>query len=381
MPSYEINKIGSDLILKNKYGIYSKNELEYQLIAGHLTVKELSYAYYLTVYQMVHVLRSLGIVFRNSLNNTRVFDATMKPETHQMLLGTLLGDGYMTEPKAYQVAHSVFQMDYLYHKAECLNQFVATVGNRKMKTGESLFLWTYRHDLFKSYFDRFYSHGKIKKYITPESISGLDSRGLAYWYMDDGKYSDYGAYLCVGNITPDEGHCLIEYLKNVFSIEATFQTHNKKKNYYNLYIKAESRDHFFDLINPFVIDSMQYKIKGESPNKNFSENDLIKRHIDLCKKISRPIHYSGRCKNEILIALNDIEDPKTLFIKNIQNNMRLGEQVSSTKFRKIPSEEELKKMFFENKWTDTEVSEFTGYGRNRIASLRKFLNIPSKKGR
>jgi len=383
MPAFYIEKQGSDLILHNKYGIYSKNELEHQLQSGHLTMIELGQVYHLRKYQFTHIFRSLGILYRNNLNDTRIIDSTITPRMHQILLGTLLGDAYMTEPKSYSLTHSIYQMEYLYDVANNLNPFIATIGDRKLKLGESIFLWTYRHDVFIPYFNHFYSHGKSKKFLNAESIQGLDPIGLAYWYMDDGKFSEYGANLCVGNITSEEGSILIKYLKDTFNINSTFQNHDIKKGYHNIYIKAESRSHFFNLIEPHIVPSLSYKLSGDPPPKIFSEEAVIKKHAALCSISKRCIRYKGRdiITDEILKNKNNTSDYKQIFLDKIQDDIKNGRQISFTKFREVPSVEELRKMFIEKNMTDKQIAQCLGYGRHRIALLRHSLGIARRKCR
>ena len=129
---------------------------------------------------------------------------------HQVLLGTLLGDAFMTHPKYYQLGHGPSQFDYIYHVAERLHPFIATIGDRDTEcaTEKSLVFWTYRHSVFLDYFKRFYSMGKEKKFITKGSAYDLEDEGLAYWYMDDGKQAN-NLNFSVGNMSVAE----IEILK------------------------------------------------------------------------------------------------------------------------------------------------------------------------
>ena len=298
-----------DLILKNKYGIFSKRDLEAQLRDDLLTVKKLGERYQLKDYQMVHVLRTLDITFRNPVNDTRILDSFISPSLHQVLLGTLLGDGSMLTPKSYHVGHGLNQMDYCYHLAERMHQFVASFGDKdvKAKTKKSFEFWTYRHDVFKPYYERFYSRGKHKKYITDKSAFDLNPEGLAFWTMDDGKFNEYGYYLCVGKISPEEALVLVSLLKNNFNINSNIQAHLKEKGYYNLYIQAKSRARFIEIVSPYVIPSMAYKLKGESPPiVPFSIDDIIYRHRQLCKKANRCVGYSGEpeIENRFLLTYN-----------------------------------------------------------------------------
>jgi len=376
MSSFYTEQIGSDSILHNKYGIYSRNELEFQIYEGLLTIGELAQIYDLKEYQMVHVLRSLKISQRNNLNDIRTSSPFLTSHMHQVLLGTLLGDAYMKEPKRYQVAHSVNQIDYLYHIAFNLSPFISAIGYGRNNIGEFFFLWTHNHYLFIPYFEKFYSHGKAKKYLRKDIIYELDARGLAYWYMDDGKYNKYGAYLCVGNITFKEGEGFIIALKERFGLECTFQFHNIEKGHYNIYIKAESRKKFFALIEPFIIPSMSYKLKGESPPKTpFSRELVLNYHKDLCSKEKRPIYFSGQDFSEIIHRTS-----KELYIEKIRNDIITNKQISRTQFRVLPSEDVLREMFSNGK-TDQQIADQFKFGRNRIAAVRRSIGIPRKKYR
>ena len=316
--------INNDLQLHNKYGIYSKYELENQLKEGHLTIKEIAEIYGLKDYQMVHVFRTLGIVYRNNLNDTRVFSSEISPDMHQMLLGTLAGDAFMKNPKCYQLAHGINQVSYLYHCANVIAPFVSTVGYKESDKGNSFFMWTNRHSAFIPYFQRFYSHGKNKKFFTEESLYDLDARGLAYWWQDDGKHHDYGAYLCVGKITAEEGTVLIKLLERNFNINSTFQVQHEKKQHYNIYIKAESRNHFFSLIKPFVIPLMEYKEIGGSISKvPFNATDINILHEHLCERAARAVNFSGRTD-----ITTNVTGFKQDFIKQLQGSLALGLQVS-----------------------------------------------------
>ena len=143
------------------------------------------------------------------------------------------------------------------------------------------------------YFDRFYSHGKEKKYISERSAYDLEPEGLAYWFMDDGKFGEYGMNLCVGNISDEEGDLLVSLLYSKFDIVSTFQVHDAIRGYHNLYIKAKSRSRFIELIEPYIIPSMRYKLTGERYPKLYQKSDIAERHISYCKKVGRAVRFSG----------------------------------------------------------------------------------------
>jgi hypothetical protein len=290
---FKIEQTNDDIIFHNKYGEFSKNKLESQLINEHLTVKRLGILYDLNESQIIHVLRTLKITFRNKLENTRVIVFKIIPMMHQVLLGTLLGDGYMRGNNIYGLGHSINQMDYFYNVAENLNQLTSSISYKECKLGKSLELFTHHHSSLIPYFNRFYTKGKEKKFFTEESAYDLEPIGLAYWFMDDGKFDEYGFYLCVGNITQEEGTVLVNLLKNKFNLSSNMQIHDKNKGYHNIYIKAESRSHFISLIEPYIPDSMKYKLIGEPYPILKNPSEIIDRHSKYCYKINRQVNFHG----------------------------------------------------------------------------------------
>lgn len=381
MPALMVQKKGSDLVLTNKYGVYSKYELEKQLKEGHLTLEELANIYDLKKYQIVHILRSLKISHRNILGDTRIQDANITPSMHQTLLGTLLGDGYMRTDRMYSVGHGIHQLEYIYHIADRLCHYVSSIGDKDVPsvTKKSFELWTHSHENLIPYFHRFYPKGRAKKYITRAAIEGLSPEGLAYWYMDDGKYGDYGLSLCVGNISVEEGCVLISFLEDVFGLNVTFQTVDENKGYRVIYIKSESRSQFLNMIDPYVIPSMRYKMgDGDRPHISFSSEFIISLHKSLCMNAGRLVRYFGDEDISKQVRMTcSIEGFKERYIKRIRVKIKNGEQISKTSVRRAPSEHELKELLSQG-LTDTEIASRYGFGRNKIASLRKKMGISKK---
>ena len=376
MPAIFIEKQGPDLILHNKYGVFSKMELESHLKEHSLTINELSQAYGIKSFRIEHILDSLGITYRNSLNDTRISDPTITPSLHQLFLGTLLGDASMVNPKFYKVTHGMRQLPYTYHIAECLGSYVSTIHYKKEV--DAVEVYTNRHGNLIPYFNRFYSHGKKKKYMCEGVIHDIEPAGLAYWYMDDGKYSEYGAYLCVGNITVQEGDNLRCTLENKFNLFTTLQNHNIDKGYYNIYIKAESRNHFFELISPHIIESMRYKIVGDTYPDRYPVKSMVEFHLSLCDRIQMPVRFSGDdCVGKEIGEVCIIKDPKQVYIDDIKRGLKVGDFKSRVAIRKMPNEDILRQHFTEG-LTDDCIAQKYGFGRNTIASVRRSMGIPRK---
>lgn len=379
MPSFWLENINSDTILHNKYGVYSKKELEEQLKLGYLTVEELGDLYSLTPFQIVHVLRSLGITFRNTLSDTRIPQFIITPSMHQIILGTLLGDAYMKTDSSYMLGHSINQAEYFYNVAENLGQAIATVFYKKSTLGKSLGFWTNCHDLFKPYAMNFYSEGFHKKVLSETAFYDLGAQGLAYWYMDDGKYGDYDMTLCTGGFSEPEVKRLVQFLKIRFNISSNEFLHKSGENrYWYIRIKAESRLHFISLIEPYVVPSMKYKLTGDPYPLLIDESLIAQHHLNLCDKIKRPIRFTGNENIEKVIAERcNIVSEKTVFINRIVEKIKNKNQVSYTQIRTEPTMEELKNLL-EQGLNDSDIAKLYGFGRNRIAKLRRNMGIPKK---
>jgi len=375
----KLNEENGDLILKNKYGIFSKKEMEYQLKEGHFTFKELGNLYQLKPYQIKHLLSSLGIVEYNDVNDIRIYNPEISPSLHQMLLGTMLGDGSL-RPKMYIMGHGINQCKYCYHIAERLGEFISTFGDKNTggSTEKSFYFNTYSHSVFTPYFKKFYSRGKKKKYLTYEAVYELGPEGLAYWFMDDGKYNEYGFYLCTGNIDPiNEGEMLVKVLRGNFSINSNVQIANEKNKYYNIYINANSRSHFLELISPYVIDSMKYKLDGSKQEKFlFSKENIFPLHLHLCEISNRYINYSGDKDIENMVKQNiKILSKKDVFANSILNAIKNNEQIS---IPRKPIDNEKIKNLLKNGLGDSEIAELFNINRNTVGKIRRNLGFSKK---
>lgn len=135
----------------------------------------------------------------------------------------------------------------------------------KFRQRSSVWFRTYRHYSFKFYYDIFYcTSNSEKKKIVPKLIHRfLTPRALAYWFMDDGtfhedKYGNRQYYFSTQGFATHEQVRLVSALKNKFSLE--FNIHKDKKKY-RLYLKSEFREKFLEIIKPYILPSMIYKLK------------------------------------------------------------------------------------------------------------------------
>jgi len=117
--------------------------------------------------------------------------------------------------------------------------------------------WTYTS--FNWIHNIWYIHG-IK--IIPKCIGNyLTPLALAIWIMDEGSKVSNGLKLCTNSYTYSDCLLLVKVLNNNFSLKVSIQRiGNKSKDQYIIYIWKESMSLLRDIVNPYIIPEMKYKI-------------------------------------------------------------------------------------------------------------------------
>jgi len=79
--------------------------------------------------------------------------------------------------------------------------------------------------------------------------------------MDDGSKSDASLKFCTNCYTYNDCLFLIKVLNDKFLIKATIQSAGaKSRDQYIIYIKTESMPLLRELVSPYIIPEMKYKI-------------------------------------------------------------------------------------------------------------------------
>ena len=186
-----------------------------------------------------------------------------------ILIGTLLGDGTLElngQNVRLRIDHSMKQKDYVEWKhKEFFNLAPSGVRDFAQKincrTGK-----IYRHSKFDTFsniflneFYRMFYIGRRKR--VPNNIVKILKKplSLAVWFMDDGyKRNDCNALrISTDSFSIKEQELLLQCLKQNFKINA--KIHKKGKNW-NIYIPSSEAKEFCDIIKPYIIPSMEYKI-------------------------------------------------------------------------------------------------------------------------
>ena len=186
----------------------------------------------------------------------------------EVIIGCLLGDGYINSKSSvsgmFVMGHSITQEKWLLQKTEWLGNLINRKPYyieqiRKGTVNKGIYIYTRACKELKEIHSIFYKDG-IK--IIPKNIGDYFSKlSLAVLYQDDGychythngKYST--CYISTCAFDEDSINNLILLLKNKFDINSTLQKCNNV-----IAIAAKSKSKFIEIIKPFIIEDMKYKI-------------------------------------------------------------------------------------------------------------------------
>jgi hypothetical protein len=192
----------------------------------------------------------------------------MNKKDKNILLALSLGDGYLrSDNKAtLQIIHSLKQKEYIKYKADLLRKIlnknvIVQEFNNSGYPGVKILLY---HKYFKCLRRYLYKNGK--KYISKSVLSRmLDPQLIAIWYMDDGNIIHHkrngkihSREISLNTYCSEVEAILIqEWFISNFDI---FFRVAKDKNKYRLICNTKNAKKFALLVEPFLIESMKYKI-------------------------------------------------------------------------------------------------------------------------
>lgn len=193
------------------------------------------------------------------------------PEEKQVILGTILGDGWLGIPSSDRAtylafAHSAKQEEYIRWKALKLARFASPRGvrfsPRTAEAGGKLYdayeFWTRSCPYFMELERIVYRKvsGRRIKVISEEVQAGLDRLGLAVWYMDDGSWHGSEPRLVV---PAKEQDTLCTWFFRRWELSVKYYRINTSSKVVDMGF-GRSSSKFIELIADFIIPSMRYKI-------------------------------------------------------------------------------------------------------------------------
>lgn len=192
----------------------------------------------------------------------------------EILVGLILGDGHLEtrNGRTYRlkVEHSIKQkeyVDWLYKNfVEWINQPPkARIKESFGKEVDAYGFTTYSSGTLRFYAQKFY-FGKNK--VLPKMIGKmLTPLSLAIWFMDDGSYkSDKHRTYIIHSLgyKKEELMFVVDAFKKKFGINAGL---HKQYHKWRIYIYSDSAAKFRELIEPYVIPEMRYKLGNTVPKE------------------------------------------------------------------------------------------------------------------
>jgi len=198
---------------------------------------------------------------------------------YSIIFGSLLGDahaekrngGLGTRISFYQehthVSYLLWLHSLLATNGYCNNnipQIQTRLGSKGVvRKVLRIHTWTYTsfnfiHDLFYVTLSSLLDGKKVKR--VPQNISAyLTPLALAIWIMDDGTKVSKGLKLCTNSYSYEDCLLLLEVLHINYKLKASVQSAGVP-NQYNVYIWKESMPSLREIISPYIIPEMKYKI-------------------------------------------------------------------------------------------------------------------------
>lgn len=187
---------------------------------------------------------------------------SLNPFQKAVLVGSILGGGCLLGGDIgrvnyrLQIAHAVKQREHLYWKYDIFTEWTLSPPHYVNKNNS----WRFRtisHPELTIYQKLFYQQ---RKKILPENIQDLlvSPVNLAIWFMDDGaRMKHHGIILNTQNFSNKENQILQSVLLKNFGIQTSL---HKDKDYVRLYIGINYIKKFSEMVNPFILPSMKYKL-------------------------------------------------------------------------------------------------------------------------
>jgi recombination protein RecA len=191
--------------------------------------------------------------------------------SREMLFGSLFGDAgvYLSTASRHyhlMICHSPKQKEYMEWKEGFLKSLTtgikqATYFHRiRQKNYTTLTIRSKNHSYFTRLRKIFYPYGK--KLIRRKLLNKLTPIGLATWFMDDGttgvnNRSYPQLFISTCSYSPEENQIIRDYFLENLGIE--IKIHGGK--YPRLYFNKPNAIKLIQIIRPYIIPSMQYKLR------------------------------------------------------------------------------------------------------------------------
>jgi hypothetical protein len=225
----------------------------------------------LCVFILVFELRAFYFYIPNIRANKR--NGPHNKEVLSVIIGSLLGDCYgnrkSKEGLRFVFKQSIKNKEYLmwlyqffYDRGYCSNlkpkqYFTKLKVKSEIKEYSRFEFNTFTFRSFNWIHKMYYKNGV--KYIHPEIEHYLDPLALAIWIMDDGCWANPGVRIATNSFLKKELKILVKILKIKFNLNCTIQN-IQTPGQYSIYIKSDSILLLRNLVLPYFVKSLIYKL-------------------------------------------------------------------------------------------------------------------------
>lgn len=199
---------------------------------------------------------------------------SLNKNQYEASIGLMLGDASLqtqNKGKSYRMKFEWGnkQLAYSTHVFNLFDEWVLSVPHKKERyspKGNLVINWgfqTISHNAFNFLAELFINNNK--KSVKINLIKNhLTARGLAYWFMDDGGKLDYNlnskntsVVLNTQSFSESEVSQMIKELNDKFRLNCNIRENKGKKV---IVINSENYPLFLDLIKPYIIAEMKFKL-------------------------------------------------------------------------------------------------------------------------
>lgn len=281
--------------LSERKTILTKELLEREYNKELLSQREIADKYGRSRKFIARLVEKYGIVPLYNRDYLRKVKMVPTQEQTQVLLGSLMGDGYLkrfNEQCIFEVMHSLKHLTYLVWKADILRNYENSkpfhVNAQTLKgSGKHLYKIKFATAPFpylSEIYNLLYIEGR--KNVSLEMLNNLNALGLAVWFSDSGIYFSNQEMYFFGDWSATKGDLITKWFWNKWNLKAFYrETKKNKVDNKRILLREEDAKKLATIIFPFIIPSMRYKFKfvkiessesiSQTPECNIQDEDVL----------------------------------------------------------------------------------------------------------
>ena len=214
---------------------------------------------------IIRLRRKWGIATITKSDRCTRNDLELTDLQKEVVIGTLMGDSFLSSNGVLSMSHAFHQIDYLRRKHALLAPLSRPIAYEESVTDDGVVcfcfgFYTVQHAWLKELRKSFYPNGT--KIFPASVLESLSVRSLAYWYFDDG-HRDEGSNLpsiALGPLTDENSLEVARTVSERFGLDAYLPPYCMGTSCKSLCFRASCTDVFYSLIKEFATPDMLHKL-------------------------------------------------------------------------------------------------------------------------